>query len=398
MLTRELLRFQRKGGFKPAFVDVHSPALLELAESLISLYSDGVQQRVSREELDELAQILIRRERDSKLGDGLNKLLSDRCDFDIPQELDYPGMRRELFTRSAQALTECSGDIGRYREALAGFGEFIACDIYGDLPELERLHAFRAITPLELLNRYNVSLVQGLLLYADEVKLQVSDPNPAELRRVFKYLKFFRLLAELRTAPHGAVALQISGPFSIFANTRKYALQLANFFPAVLNLATWKLQAKIRLGSKTGKLELDNSCALVSHYRNFSSYVPEEIRMFHKLFAQQSANWKIIGETPFISGIKPELIFPDLSFRRDSDGKIIHLELFHRWHKGQLEHRLEFLQNHPQIPLLLGIDRALADDAEFALLQERFPAVNCYRFRDFPGVDRTIKSLDDFKN
>ena len=55
MLTRELLRFQRKGGFKPAFVDVHSPALRELAESLISLYSDGVQQRMSREELDELA-------------------------------------------------------------------------------------------------------------------------------------------------------------------------------------------------------------------------------------------------------------------------------------------------------------------------------------------------------
>ena len=393
MLTRDLLRIRKKGGFKPAFADVNSPALQELAAALITLFTDGAKQYMSREELDELALIIIRQERDTLLGDGLKKLLLDRCDFGVPQEVDHPSKRRELFKCSAQALAECKGDIGRYREALSAFGEFIAGDIYGDLPELERLHAFREISPQALLNRYNLALVQGMLLYADEVKLRVKDPNPAELRRVFKYLKFFRLLAELRQMPHGETALHISGPFSLFANTRKYALQLANFFPAVVNLAEWKLQAKIRLGNRTYKLELDHTSPLVSHYRNFSSYVPEEIRMFHKLFAQRSCDWKIIGDTPFLPGIKPELIFPDLSFRRESDGEILHLELFHRWHKGQLERRLEYLQEHPDIPLLLGIDRALADDSEFAALQERYPAVHCCRFRDFPGVERISKAL-----
>ena len=395
MLTRELLRFQKRNGFKPFFVDAESAALQNLAQTLITLCSDGVKQRMSREELDELATLVIRQEKDQILGEGLYKLLTDRCTFDIPQELDYPALRRELFTESSRQLKECGGDISVYREGLAKFSEFTASDIYGDLPELERLQSFRELYPKELLNRYNIALVQGLLLYAEEVKLVVRDTNPAELRRVFKYLKFFRLLAELRQLPNGAIGLHISGPFALFANTRKYALQLANFFPAAVNLAEWKLQAKLRLNGHGGKLILDHTAPLVSHYRNFSGYVPEEIRMFHKLFAAQAEDWTIIGETPFIKGIKPELIFPDLSFQRKSDGKIIHLELFHRWHKGQLEHRLEFLQGHSGLPLLIGIDRALADDAEFAVLQKRFPSVCCYRFRDFPGVERTVKALND---
>ena len=394
MLTKELLRFQRRGGFKPQFADTASPALLDFAAELISLYADAAKQRMSREELESLTTVLLRRHRDPKFGEGLNKLLWDRCEFDIPRELDYPGMRRKLFACSAEALKQSHGDLDRYRELLGDFHEFMAADIYGDLPEQERLLHFRELYPNELLSRYNTAQVQGLLFYASEVELQIHDDNPAELRRVFKYLKFFRLLAELERGRNGMLNLHISGPFSLFANTRKYALQLANFFPALLHLSSWKLRAEIQLGNFRGTLNLDNRCGLVSHYRNFSSYVPEEIRLFHKLFSDTATGWKIIGDTPFIAGIKPELIFPDLSFCRESDGMLLHLELFHRWHKGILEKRLAFLQDHPDLPLILGIDRSLADDAEFALLCERYPRVFCYRFRDFPGVDRTLKMLN----
>lgn len=35
-------------------------------------------------------------------------------------------------------------------------------------------------------------------------------------------------------------------------------------------------------------------------------------------------------------------LFPDLTF---SDGeKTVHLELFHKWHEGQLKDRLDFLE------------------------------------------------------
>ena len=53
---------------------------------------------------------------------------------------------------------------------------------------------------------------------------------------------------------------------------------------------------------------------------------------------------------------------------------------------------------HLIVPLVLGIDRALADDEAFAELERRYPELvdRIYRFRDFPGVDRTLRVLERF--
>ena len=351
---------------------------------------------MTRGELEELTEALIRQAPDRVLAAGLNKLALDHCSFDPVREIDYPARRAELFAFAAKQLTRCGGDIGRYRELLAelpGAVEFMTGDIYGDLPDHERVTGFRELYPAGLLQRYNIALVQGLLVYAESIAATAADSEPAELRRLFKYLKFFRLLAEVKRLPRprggkSAVSLSISGPYSLFANTRKYALQLAAFFPALVNLEEWSIRVKVKMGAKRGELKLDQSAGLVSHYRNFSSYVPEEIRMFHALFRKEVTSWKIVGESPFIDGGNQELVFPDLSFRRVADGLELHLELFHRWPRGQL----------PELPLLLGIDRALADDDGFAALCGKHPALagRLYRFRDFPGVDRTVKMLDAF--
>ena len=380
MLTKELLKFRRSGGFKPVFINPAEPERQKLASELIGVYQGAFDSRMGRGEIEELTDVLIKGARDQIFASGLNKLLLDHTDFDPVRE------------------------IARYRELLAtrpGLIEFMAGDIYGDLPDNERISAAPKLTATELLNRYNLAQVQGLLIYAESIELEVRDEHPAELRRLFKYLKFFRLLAEIRRKGRGksvAYELSISGPFSLFANTRKYALQLAAFFPAVVNLAQWKLKAKIRLGKLSGDLKLDQEAGLVSHYRNFSSYVPEEIRMFHSLFKKDVESWRIIGESPFIDGGKQSVVFPDLSFERVGDGVRVHLELFHRWHRGQLEGRLELLREHPELPLVLGIDRALADDEAFAELERRYPELvdRIYRFRDFPGVDRTLRVLERF--
>ena len=378
----------------------------QLAGELLEIYRGAREARMTRGELEELTEALIRQAPDRVLAAGLNKLALDHCSFDPVREIDYPARRAELFAFAAKQLTRCGGDIGRYRELLAelpGAVEFMTGDIYGDLPDHERVTGFRELYPAGLLQRYNIALVQGLLVYAESIAATAADSEPAELRRLFKYLKFFRLLAEVKRLPRprggkSAVSLSISGPYSLFANTRKYALQLAAFFPALVNLEEWSIRVKVKMGTKRGELKLDQSAGLVSHYRNFSSYVPEEIRMFHALFRKEVTSWKIVGESPFIDGGNQELVFPDLSFRRVADGLELHLELFHRWHRGQLERRLELLDRRPELPLLLGIDRALADDDGFAALCGKHPALagRLYRFRDFPGVDRTVKMLDSF--
>ena len=406
MLTRELLRFRKRNGFQPAFLNPADPKLLEFASELLALYAEAAAGNMRRSELEELVSVQLQGARDRKLAEGLNKLILDRCSFDPVRFIDYPAERKRLFLAASEALPQAEGSLELYREKLLateGAAEFMAADIYGDLPDNERMTGWKALYPGELLNRYNLALVQGLLIYSDELEIAVSDSNPAELRRLFKYLRFFRLLAEIsrRTADGRSmeILLRISGPFAIFANTRKYALLLAEFFPAVVNLEKWNLAAKIRIGENRGELRLDQKSGLVSHYRNFSSYVPEEIRMFHRLFREQSEEWRIVGESPFIDGGGQEIGFPDLSFRRESDGLTLHLELFHRWHRGQLDRRLELLERDPEIPLLLGVDRALADDEAWkSLTEQQHPALagRMFRFRDFPGVERVTRLLNAF--
>ena len=258
MLTKELLKFRRSGGFKPVFINPAEPERQKLASELIGVYQGAFDSRMGRGEIEELTDVLIKGARDQIFASGLNKLLLDHTDFDPVREIDYPALRGELFAFASEKLVEAQGDVARYRELLAtrpGLIEFMAGDIYGDLPDNERISAAPKLTATELLNRYNLAQVQGLLIYAESIELEVRDEHPAELRRLFKYLKFFRLLAEIRRKGRGksvAYELSISGPFSLFANTRKYALQLAAFFPAVVNLAQWKLKAKIRLGKLSG--------------------------------------------------------------------------------------------------------------------------------------------------
>ncbi|MDD3885810.1 MAG: DUF790 family protein [Victivallaceae bacterium] len=399
MLNRELLRFRRVGGkVHIQFIDATDAKLLDLAAGLIALCADAAQNHLNTGDLEELLLMQSRRIRDNKLAKGLCKLLLDRMSVEPDEATDFAALREKLFLASAKALPACGADITQYRATLSQ-DRFFRQDIYGDLPELAPLSEFKAVSPRELLERYNLALVQGLLVYTDSLELDAQDGEAAELRKLFKYLKFFRLLAETGRLPSGGLHFSISGPLSLLLNTRKYALQLAAFFPAAVTLKKWHICAMLRFSGETStKLELDQTCGLVSHYRNFSSYVPEEIRLFHRLFAQSDTGWKIVGDTPFIDGPGGEVIFPDFSFERERDHRRLHLELFHRWHRGQLEKRLDFLSRSPKLPLLLGIDRALADDDEFERITKHFPAISGHllRFRDFPGVERTAKLLDQF--
>ena len=267
-------------------------------------------------------------------------------------------------------------------------------DIYGDLPDFELLTAFRELEPGELLCRYNTALVQGLLMNTSQLTIDLPEAETAELRKLVKFMKFFRLLAEIDAPRPGELRLQVSGPFALLENSRKYALQLASFFPAVLKMKRFRLEAEIRLPNRTGKLELSEKANLVSHYRELAAYVPEEIRIFHRVFRERCSDWTIVGDTPFIN-TGGEICFPDLSFRR-TDGRVCHLELFHRWHRGALPRRLAFLDEHPQTPLILGVDRAAVADEGFEELRTTHPAAagRLFRFRDFPAVDTLVRTLD----
>ena len=403
MLTKDLLKFRRSGkGIKPQFIDTKENSLLELAAELMQVYNVAAENQQRRGEIAERVEPLLTGAQDQKFVRGLNKLILDRCEFSIHDDKDYAQLRHDTFALAAKLFNEAElPDDEALRAAVTvadhELGEFVTHGIYADLPDNERLTKFRSLFPQELLQRYNCSLVQSLLIYSERLELKVIEPEAAKLRKMFKYLKFFRLLAMVETIPrvkHG-FKFTIDGPASLFENTRKYGLQLAIFFPAVCDLAKWHLKADIKLNNKDSRLNLNETAGLVSHYRNFSAYVPEEIVMFHRLFKQQVDDWQIVGDTPFIKPSGREVIFPDLSFQ-STTGKIIHLELFHRWHSGPLLQRLEQLAEKTELPLIIGVDRSLYNKPEIKaqLNGNEIFEQRGFLFRDFPGVEKVRKLLN----
>lgn len=411
MLTKDLIRCKTyKGLVRPQFIDVDNPELLEMAEQLISVYQQKTQP--VRMEIEEYTTPVINTASDMILVKGLNKLLLDRSTFSHEEGVDHCVLRKNVFNISGELLIDKGEmDYADYKEKMFANSnvdsDFLEKGIYPDLPENERLILFKNISPNNLLERYNCSLVQSLLLSAKSITLTIKEPKAAKIRQTFKYLKFFRLLSRItredeetpkkRKKKDSASTLHvvIDGPMSLFENTQKYGLQLASFFPTICHLSDWKLETEVKYKERLTTLKLDQDSKLTGHYTHFGSYVPEEIDVFQKDFKSKVKDWKITEDTPFLPSENQELIFPDLSFK-NKDKKLVHLELFHRWHATQLISRLQYGDANPNSPLIIGVDRSLYKKPEIKeeLDKNQWFANNGFLFNSFPRVDKVCKCLE----
>lgn len=398
MLTKDLIRTRTyKGELKPQFIDPSEPSLIDLAAELIRLYD--AEMGASRTEISEGVMGLVNSSRDIKLAKGLNKLMLDRCEFSHGGDYNHREFRRELFTQSAELLKtpRSFSDFRREMENRFSDQQDQLEDIYGDHPECELLVQCKAITPAGLLMRYNTALVQSLLIQSSSVEITLEEPDSAKLRRLFHYIKFFRLLADVRYNPmrKDRLLITVAGPGKMLENVSKYGLQLASFFPALLQMARWEMSAIVNYNRKEFPLILDHSCGLKSHYQNFSAYVPEEIRIFRKEFEKKSNEWKVSDRAPFIKLTDGSLIFPDLFFRHSS-GRVIALELFHRWHETPLLARISKEELLKKSDLILGIDRSVArkKHIEEALNESDYCTDRSFQFNDFPAITVVTKLLN----
>jgi hypothetical protein len=109
-------------------------------------------------------------------------------------------------------------------------------------------------------------------------------------------------------------------------NPSDTAFSLLAFFPPFAGWTSGGSGACVEWRDAKRFLVLDETSGLVSHYRNFSAYVPEEIQMFHGYFQEKVQEWRILATTPFVRGHGNEVIFPDFSFENSDRGTVVHLE------------------------------------------------------------------------
>ena len=392
MLSRNLLRYRvRQGRVRPSFVDAAEPALLALAAALLATLSGGIGAR--REALEEAltAHLAAAPEVDALVGRGLVKLALDRTEFAAADEAC--GQRRlaqmARSTAILRALPAASG-LAAYQAALAAdpqIGEPARASLYDDLAGRRPLLAMRALSPLELLQRYNMALVQGLLMGSHRVTVNALCQDRLPLRRLLRWLKFCRLVAEVVPLAAGW-QLIVTGPAAILTGSKKYGLQLATFLPVVPILHTFELHAEVQLRpGKTWQLQLSQTDPLVSWHGRALGQVPALVRALASRFADDAWQLEEDGLPRHVGAA--DMCVPDLCCHHVS-GRRAYVELFHPWHAGPLLARLAQLQVRPDAALLLGIDRALLRRSAVAAAVAAAPA--CFLFSGYP-TPRALRAL-----
>lgn len=376
MLTKDLLRVRvQKDRLVPSFVGAERPALLEDAEALLDAFRQGVEEEWTRGRLEQEIADVVGDRRDHKLLRGLAKVLLDRSEFEVEAPVPPPELREAVFlaARANGPLALERGPLERpiAEDVLAEVGERfglsaekVARAMYADLREEQRLVSFAAPDATWLLHRYDLALVQAVLLRATEVRIQLRGPTVPRLRQLFRYVKFHELIWQAQR-DGDRVTVVLDGPTSLFRQSTRYGMQLALFFPALLlQECPWTLEATVlwTRGGHRKRLVISSEDGLVPHYRDTGAYETRTRQWFVERFEALECDWTLDGETVPLDLGGHTLVLPDFRFTRD--GRTAWLEIVGFWRKEWLERRIRWLSEYAPGNLVLAVSRKLRGSKE----------------------------------
>ncbi len=406
MLTKkDLLNYKKlKGQIIPYFINPEDPIINEFSKNLVSLFANALGQ--SRSDLDqESICVLSAFEMEPTIQKGILKILTDRLTFESIFDGNITEYRDTIFLKSNEYFhSEEELIFEKYKSYISNNlnikNEELEYLLYSDLPEFDKITKFKEISPKSLIHRYNVALVQGLLFYCEHVKINIPlrDSTKGDLRYLLRQIKFYQLSVQINKNDD-YLEILLDGPLSLFLHTQKYGFNLAAFFPALILLKKWELEAKIeisKLAKQQGILNLNQNSLLVSHYKLYSSYIPEDFSMFESLFLEKNIKWKILSEYDDILFDGKNYFFPDYKFINNE--KTVYLELFHPWHKQAVKQRIQYFEKEHSYHLIIGVSKALLKDNEIKSIIDSaiFFKNKGFIFREMPTVDQVLEMLSSY--
>ncbi|MBV8609827.1 MAG: DUF790 family protein, partial [Singulisphaera sp.] len=261
MLTGNLVRIKTtsKGRVVPIYLRRDDPYWLEVAESLLLIFREGV--GMTRGEIEAEIVELVGEGLATLAHRGLAKVLEDRAEFEVVADIPPETVREKVFTAAAEhrRSLRAAGHRAPFRRdvvldavarELGVEPETIAATLFADLKDENRLLKFEDLSAQRLVDRYNVALAQAVLLRSIKVTAEVRGEKPARYRQLFRQLKFHRLLYRVEGSMEEGYIFQIDGPLSLFSATSKYGLQMALFLPALPLCADFRLDAELRWGPR----------------------------------------------------------------------------------------------------------------------------------------------------
>ena len=370
MLTSDLLRVRvDKKIIRPSLVDAERAVLRERADELVEIYRGARIKGWTREAIGEAVDDLIGDGVDHKLTRGLAKVITDRSTFETQTPIPADELRARLWSAMAtHALTEGGGSPSRaraeaiYRDLAAELSlppDRLRALLFADRKEEQRLVEVDVPDGQWLLHRYNVSLIQSLLLRAIEVSVRLDTPSPERARQLFRYVKFQGLMYRI-AAHEGGYTLTLDGPASLLRLNTRYGLKLASWFPALLLQTTpWELTATVLWTKRNLRktLTLNHEGGLRSHFQDTGAYITRVEEWFQERWAKLDSGWRLSRDrTPLALGGKG-VVIPDFTFRKGR--KVAHLEIVGIWRKEWLKRRARLLVAHGPGNLVLAVSSKL---------------------------------------
>jgi predicted nuclease of restriction endonuclease-like RecB superfamily len=351
-----------RGRLVPHRLSPDDTRVLHVAEVLCDLYAGHVGSPRSRleRELTAMEEDLgpgLDARRGFRIVRALAKLLEERAGWSSPTEADPYTLRTRIFELAAtlpeppaaeRGLLEAPTREDVLSQVAKETGvEDPAASMYADRQGAQLLGDFERPSPGELVRRYNVAQIQGVLYSARELVVDLGEG--ADARLVFHYVKTLGLIYDLEPHSRGH-RLRLDGPLSIFGGTRKYGLRLAKFLPGLLLTSPWKLSANVEWKGRGTVLELDSEKAgLESHYlgpkdeREADDVREAFVRAWER--AKDTGGWELERGGDVLSF--PErraALVPDFTLRRADSGEVVQLEILGFWSERNLVERISLLR------------------------------------------------------
>ncbi|MBN3910115.1 MAG: DUF790 family protein [Nostoc sp. NMS1] len=310
---------------------------------------------------------------DYRVKRGLAYILkSSFCTFEVVSPLEPQMLRERVFSLAAKSvssrestqvtLSKVADELTQEleREVLL---EQVRNGLYADLSENKILTVFDAPTAPDLLNRYNLSQVQGVFYKASQLVLNAHRNVPGEYKLLFRYLKLFQLMAYIEgDADHG-FTITIDGPTSLFNPSTRYGLAIAKLIPALLHVTKWSLSSILQTRDaytntwKTGRFTLNSECGLVSHYPPGKPYDSMLEASFADKWDALKSGWALEREVDLIP-IPGSVMIPDFRLVH-SDGRTFLLEIVGYWRPEYLQKKFSQVRRAERDDLILAISERL---------------------------------------
>ncbi len=377
MLTSDLLLTRARGPYiDPRYVDVRADRMVDLAQDLIDIFESH--RGNTRGELHAALDARAGDATDYRIQRGLAKLIEDhRCEFRVAGLIDPAELRAQVFALAREnhpvvrepdliypvTRAHILDQVALQHQASV---DEIATSLYADLADNHVLDVFDTPTPDWLLNRYNVALAQAMFYRCARMRLSVHRNLPVRYKQLFKFIKFYRLIHDIRGDRDAGYEIVLDGPVSMFRLSQKYGIKMAVFLPALLLCTRWKMEAEIALtDGRKGMFVLDDTHALVSHYKDQTVYDSLLEETFATRFEKAKTDWTLERETEIVN-LKNTVFIPDFAFRHP-DGRTALLEIVGFWHPDYLRRKLDKLRRASRRDLVVAVSRDLnvqEDDLE----------------------------------